>query len=766
MYAVVAGKVRFLRSDWVSGVGSGNYVHLEHQDIGCETRYAHLSEVDAALSDGAPVVAGQLIGAVGGTGASYSHLHFEVRAGLGGTQRDAIHPLSTPALPWTDSAAPGVELIGVFADSSGLTALVVASSPLDEPDVSQISVEVDGGATDARAIDYAGLNAGTAAVARLDDPLVNDVCMIPKDLSAENGYKITAVFRRLSYQSTSAVSATVTDVGGNSSTSSSLISTGLDVLPVEQTATAGPGQTVSMTYTLTNQSGTSDTFALSHLSAQGWPAVVSPGSVSRGAGESATITATITVDTASFGPPDCGILLAESQSTSRTAGGFYRVLRPAHVDGASGVDSPSRGTREEPFASISYALANTDAGGAVHVAYGTYRENLKLTETVDLMGGYLPDWSARTLAANETVVDGGGVDSVVEVDGDVGPLIEGLTLMNGSRSGGGGGIRVVGGAAPTVRSNWIVNNTSTGGSGGIFVGSLGTLLPTIVDNVISGNTLQSLTGGGGGIYVDGRPVLIEANLLEANLAENNDGGGLYLTDDTAATVVRNRVLSNVASADGGGVLVRSDSAYLANNVISGNSATGNGVAIGVFGASAPHIVNNTLVASGPGGGVAVYVGSGSAPTLSNNIIASYAGGAHCSTEVGAHCSTEVTVSFSLLFNATDLSGSCLGVSNLAGVPALLDEVHLSPDSPAVDAGELASYVPAVDFDGDPRHLDGARDGSAAVDIGADELVPAEVSVPVPGLSLEGITLLAAALMIAFLWRARRTGRPARGTKVA
>jgi murein DD-endopeptidase MepM/ murein hydrolase activator NlpD len=54
----------------------GNYIRIAHDDI-YETAYAHLSEILVAAGD--TIMAGQLIGKVGNSGASMgSHLHYEV----------------------------------------------------------------------------------------------------------------------------------------------------------------------------------------------------------------------------------------------------------------------------------------------------------------------------------------------------------------------------------------------------------------------------------------------------------------------------------------------------------------------------------------------------------------------------------------------------------------------------------------------------------------------------------------------------------------
>lgn len=66
----------------------GNWVLIDHGS-NVSTGYAHLIEGGIAVGPGEAVTAGQLIGAVGSTGASTGcHLHFEVR--LGGVAVDAI----------------------------------------------------------------------------------------------------------------------------------------------------------------------------------------------------------------------------------------------------------------------------------------------------------------------------------------------------------------------------------------------------------------------------------------------------------------------------------------------------------------------------------------------------------------------------------------------------------------------------------------------------------------------------------------------------
>jgi murein DD-endopeptidase MepM/ murein hydrolase activator NlpD len=122
--AVTAGTVRVEHPAW-----AGNLIRIDHGN-GLETLYAHLSRVDVA--DGAHVVAGQQIGAVGGLGnATGPHLHFEVR--LGG---DAVNPMpflatgstSTGWGGYSNGMIPADKLCGISGNSGHMLRCDAAAS--------------------------------------------------------------------------------------------------------------------------------------------------------------------------------------------------------------------------------------------------------------------------------------------------------------------------------------------------------------------------------------------------------------------------------------------------------------------------------------------------------------------------------------------------------------------------------------------------------------------------------------------------------------
>ncbi len=161
------------------------------------------------------------------------------------------------------------------------------------------------------------------------------------------------------------------------------------------------------------------------------------------------------------------------------------------------------------FASIQAAIVAASAGSQIVVCPGTYGENL------DFRGKALHLRSAE--GPWRTVVDGGGRAPVVTFSSGegFGSVLEGFTLT------GGAGI-----------------------AGGIFLTQSS---PTIVRNVIRGNTGQF----GGGILVGNLayPVIV-GNWIAENRAEL-DAGGFFIGYKSLPTLYANTVYGNVAEYYGG-----------------------------------------------------------------------------------------------------------------------------------------------------------------------------------------------------------------------
>src|SRR4051794_38440999 len=74
------GKVIYVSPKGTNG-GLGNYLVVEHPQLGTWTRYLHLDDV--AVKRGQKVLQEQLLGHLGDSGTTSAHLHFEVLNGQG-----------------------------------------------------------------------------------------------------------------------------------------------------------------------------------------------------------------------------------------------------------------------------------------------------------------------------------------------------------------------------------------------------------------------------------------------------------------------------------------------------------------------------------------------------------------------------------------------------------------------------------------------------------------------------------------------------------
>ena len=270
-----------------------------------------------------------------------------------------------------------------------------------------------------------------------------------------------------------------------------------------------------------------------------------------------------------------------------------------------------------------------------------------------------------------TIIDGGGIDRVVEIFAPAEVSISDVAIRNGNTTGPGGGIRNGGTLALT---NLVVSkNTAAGNGGGIS--SAGTL--TLTNSTVSENTAG---GCGGGI---------------------GNGGTLTLTNSTMSGNTATSVADCAGGGiGGGGIRNGPDGTITITNVtVSGNTA--------------------------PSGGALSNAGSA---TLKNTILANSPSGGNCSgtfTSRGHNLSSDSSC-VSSLTAAGDLNGqdALLGPRADNGGPT---QTHaLLAGSPAIDGGDNTG-CPPIDQRGFVRPVDGDGNSSATCDIGAYELVPTIVA---------------------------------------
>lgn len=324
-------------------------------------------------------------------------------------------------------------------------------------------------------------------------------------------------------------------------------------------------------------------------------------------------------------------------------------------------DSPAIGNIRVPvdYATIQAAIDVAQAGDTVSVGAGTYQENLHFAGRAIRL--------VSEQGASSTIIDGRNLGPVVTFDtGEQrDTILEGFTLKNG-KSAFEGGIKLLL-ASPTIIRNVFVNNHQGGGGFGAGIG---------------GNSASPW--------------------IEGNFFSNND------CDD--------QFLSGVVA------FVNGSSPVIVNNLFINNPCRA--IDMTIPKGYAPKIVNNTLVNNHMGIHVDARVDT-SAHTYANNII------------VGGDIGLEVVFagnhpffvwSHNLVYgNTTNVTGITDPTGNSGNIsvdPKLADieaaDLHVLAASPTIDAGVAIAGLPTYDIDGQPRVVDGDDNGSAVVDIGADE----------------------------------------------
>jgi parallel beta-helix repeat protein len=363
-----------------------------------------------------------------------------------------------------------------------------------------------------------------------------------------------------------------------------------------------------------------------------------------------------------------------------------------------------------------------------------------------------------TITGNAVEYEGGGISCWDNSS----PTITGCTISeNGVYDFGPGGGIYCDASSPTITACTITGNSALGG-GGIFCWDNSS--PTITDCTISGNA--SVEGGdGGGIYLFGSSATITNCTISGNVATyEGDGGGIYLSG-SSATITNCTISGNEADFDGGGISCRNSSSVTITNCTISENWTIMGSGGGIYcDSSSPTITDcairkNTAYEDGGGihcdsssptitnciinwndaeGGAGIY-GWNSSPTVTNCTISGNeavynGGGIYCSESsptvtnciLWVNSPDEIYVRSGIItITYSNIEGGWVGTGNIDADPLFVGggDYHLAALSTCIDAGTNdAPELPGTDFEGDLRITDGDNDGTATVDMGADEYV--------------------------------------------
>jgi hypothetical protein len=335
----------------------------------------------------------------------------------------------------------------------------------------------------------------------------------------------------------------------------------------------------------------------------------------------------------------------------------------------------------DPCKTVAYAVTKAGSGDRIHIAAGTYAENLSINQNLTFYGAGM----------NATILDGSGLASVISTTPITTIVIQDLTIRNGNATQG-GGITQYGGTLTLNRVKLTGNLADFGG--GIY--SSGAL--SMTDCVVSDN--------------------------HAILDASSYGGGLFLTGSAVTVNLVNVTVSgNTATGNSGGIHNQGTGTLnLTNVTISGNTAKQNGamsstnsVSVNLLNST---IANNHFSAGGANGGIGNY-----ATTNFKNTIIAGNQGMNCSNGTGGSLvsqgynldsgSTCALTSTGDLQNTDPVLGPLADNGGPTQTHALLPASLLHVRSPAIDAG-TNSGCPAADQRGVHRPQ------GAHCDIGAYE----------------------------------------------
>lgn len=432
------------------------------------------------------------------------------------------------------------------------------------------------------------------------------------------------------------------------------------------------------------------------------------------------------------------------------AGSGWAAVWYVKTDGS---DTNSGTSWDDAFQTIQKAIEEAIAWDEIWVEEGTYSlfSGIWVDKAVAIYGGF-GGWETqreqREWVNNVTTVDGQNSVRCFYVTADA--TIDGFTITKGNTYGSGAGIHnfdcsptiakctllgnsaATGGGITNNKASSTITNCTFSGNYAIMGGGIDNIdcSPTITNCAFSGNsgggiynsnsfaTITNCTFSenrasyGGGIdNFDSSPAITNCRFLENNAYS---GGGIYIGDYSSPTITNCTFSGN--TADGGGGITNSDSSpTIANCIFSGNSADdwGGGV---VNWSSSPTITNCTFSGNSADNGGAIY-NHDSFPTITNCIL--WGDTAPDGPEIYDRGTSSPFVTYS------DVQGGYPGEENIDADPVFKDaKFHLGAGSPCIDAGTNdAPDLPAKDFEGDSRIIDGDDDGTATVDMGADEYVP-------------------------------------------
>lgn len=249
---------------------------------------------------------------------------------------------------------------------------------------------------------------------------------------------------------------------------------------------------------------------------------------------------------------------------------------------------------DDGLISLREAIALANDGDTIVLAEGNYRLSIPSTQFGMNADGDL-DITKEVFIVGagkyQTVIDGDGIDRVLDVHAGGHLTLRDLTITGGQaigtgQSGMGGGILVRDASATLTLERVLISKNNAIRGAGIF--SVGTV--TIVDSTIADNGIGWATDLGGGVYAAGS---ISLNRVTLHGNQAVIGGGIFQAAGSHTLSLHNVTVSgNHASAAGGGLYAQA-AAEVSHSTFTLNHADIGG---GIRRYSGTMTINNSIVA--------------------------------------------------------------------------------------------------------------------------------------------------------------------------
>jgi hypothetical protein len=279
------------------------------------------------------------------------------------------------------------------------------------------------------------------------------------------------------------------------------------------------------------------------------------------------------------------------------------MLDPAPADAQSnrtfvsgqGTDSGTCGLTA-PCRSFAFALSETNAGGEITVLSPAGYGAVTISKAVSIVNEGVGEAGITVTSGDAITINAGATDTV---------SLRGLTLVGSGTAAN--GIVFNSGAALNVSNSVVRGFTNSG----IFAGPTGSSNFAFSDTIVSND-------GSYGIYIDSKGSSTTANTVFNRVqALGNTGSGLLVSGASATGSVQATAVDCVASGNGVGFNVSSQSSHAATiftivNSLAGSSTTaggGNGTGLNATGTNAMMVIRHSTVANNVSHGYAVLSGA-------------------------------------------------------------------------------------------------------------------------------------------------------------